>query len=205
LTLLLSATVSADLFFDDFQSNNFDAWVGKDGTSASHHGEIALDPYGGGVNLALRFSQTNSGGDIFATAAGFAVTPGQQYTISFRYMGDPQRGGTPGDFGGYAGISAGFPGDHDWYYGTNNVSGAAPVLVDDGKWRAYSYTFTATAGMNPIHLMFEDFYAPGYGLADVARDAYFDDIRFVAVPVPGAVLLGMLGLSVAGVKLRKRA
>ena len=29
--------------------------------------------------------------------------------------------------------------------------------------------------------------------------------EFEAVPVPGAVLLGLLGLSVAGVKLRKRA
>ena len=32
-----------------------------------------------------------------------------------------------------------------------------------------------------------------------------DDITVQAVPVPGAVLLGMLGLSVVGVKLRKRA
>ncbi len=32
-----------------------------------------------------------------------------------------------------------------------------------------------------------------------------DDTMYAVVPVPGAVLLGMLGLSVAGVKLRKRA
>jgi hypothetical protein len=32
-----------------------------------------------------------------------------------------------------------------------------------------------------------------------------DWIRVVTVPVPGAVLLGVLGLSVVGVKLRKRA
>lgn len=32
-----------------------------------------------------------------------------------------------------------------------------------------------------------------------------DDTMYAVVPVPGAVLLGLLGLSVAGVKLRKRA
>lgn len=200
VTLLFSAAAQADLFYDDFESD-LSAWVGKDGTSVSHHGEIAVDPYDS-TNHALRFSQTNLGGDIFATDTGFAVTPGQEYTISFKYLGDTQLGGTPGDLGGYAGISSGFPGTHDWYYGTNTVSGADPVLVDDGDWHSYSYTFTASAGMNPVHLMFEDFYAPTYGLANVARDVYFDDVRLV--PVPGAVLLGMLGLSVAGVKLRKR-
>ncbi len=201
VALVFTATASADLFYEDFETD-LSAWVGKDGTSSSHHGELALDPWDS-TNQALRFSQTNLGGDIFATAAGFAVTPGQQYTISFRYLGDPQLGGTPGDLGGYAGISSGFPDTHIWYYGTNTVSGAAPVLVDDGYWHDYSYTFTASAGMNPVHLMFEDFYAPGFGLANVARDVYFDDIRLV--PVPAAVLLGLLGLGVAGVRLRKRA
>jgi hypothetical protein len=42
-------------------------------------------------------------------------------------------------------------------------------------------------------------------------DFYFQKSKFTVesdynpVPVPGAVLLGMLGLSVVGVKLRKRA
>lgn len=203
VTLLLGATVSADLFYEDFQGD-LSAWVGQSGDPTAHHGIIVPDPVNpGSGNRVLTFTQTNWGGDIFATAAGFAVTPGQQYTISFKYLGDPSQGGTPGNLGGYAGISAGFPGNHIWYYGTSNVSGAAPVLIDDGQWHSYSYTFTASAGMNPVHLMFEDFYLQGYGLANVAGDVYFDDIRLV--PIPGAVLLGLLGLSVAGGKLRKRA
>ena len=32
-----------------------------------------------------------------------------------------------------------------------------------------------------------------------------DNVAFTPVPVPGAFLLGMSGLSIAGVKLRKRA
>jgi hypothetical protein len=33
----------------------------------------------------------------------------------------------------------------------------------------------------------------------------FDNLAAGVVPVPGAVLLGMLGLSIAGIKLRKYA
>jgi len=77
-------------------------------------------------------------------------------------------------------------------------------LIDDGQWRKYSYSFTAPLSIgNPVRLMFEDFAHPSYDTIASAPDVYFDDITFV--PVPGAVLLGMLGLSVAGVKLRKRA
>ena len=201
VVLVLSAAASADLFYESFEGD-LSAWVGKDGVPTAHHGAIVVDPLNA-ANKVLTFTETNWGGDIFATEAGFAVTPGQQYTISFKYLGDPLQGGTPGDLGGYAGICAGFPSStQKWYYGTSDVSGAAPVLVDDGQWHRYSYTFTAYAGMNPVHLMFEDFYLAGYGLADVAGDVYFDDIRLV--PIPGALLLGLMGLGAAGVRLRKR-
>lgn len=201
VVLVLSAAASADLFYEDFEGD-LAAWVGQGGDPSAHHGIIVTDPLDP-TNKVLTFSETNWGGDIFATTDGFAVTPGQQYTISFRYLGDPSKGGTPGDLGGYAGISAGFPGTHVWYYGTGNVSGADPALVDDGQWNDYSYTFTAYAGMNPVHLMFEDFYLDGYGLANVAGDVYFDDIRLV--PIPGAALLALLGLGAAGAKLRRRS
>ena len=200
--LIMGATASADLFYDGFEGD-LSAWVGQGGLATTHHGTIVADPLDA-TNQVLTFTQAYLGGDIFTTGTGFALTPGQEYTVSFRYLGDPSKGGTPENLGGYAGLSAGFAGSHLWYYGTDSVSGAAPVLVDDGQWHSYSYTFAAPLGIgSPIHLMFEDFYAAGYGLANVAGDVYFDDIRFV--PVPGAVLLGMLGLSVASVKLRRRA
>lgn len=41
--------------------------------------------------------------------------------------------------------------------------------------------------------------------ADNGRMFHYGDVQGVVVPVPGAVLLGILGLSVAGLKLRKRA
>jgi len=200
IAAVLATSARADLFLDDFETD-LSAWVGKDG--GAHHGTIVTDPLDP-TNNVLTFTQTNWGGDIFATKDGFMLTSGQQYTISFKYLGDPTQGGTPGDLGGYAGISAGLPGNHLWYYGTSNVSGAAPVLIDDGQWHSYSYTFTAPLSIgNPIHLMFEDFYHPNYALANVAGDVYFDDVSLV--PVPGAVLLGVLGLAAVGLKLRKYA
>jgi len=193
----------AAIFTEDFEVD-LSAWTGVGG--GAHNGAIVadpLDPTSG--NDVLTFTQATWGGDIFGTVAGFNLTPGQEYTVSFRYLGyDPQGAGSPGDLGGYAGLAAGFPGSHIWYYGTGTVSGAADVLIDDGQWRKYSYSFTAPLSIgNPVRLMFEDFAHPSYDTIASAPDVYFDDISFV--PVPGAVLLGMLGLSVAGVKLRKRA
>lgn len=202
IVLGLAGVAPANLFNENFQGD-LSAWVGQGGVPSAHHGMIVSDPHDA-TNKVLTFTQTNLGGDIFTTAAGFTLASGQEYTVSFKYLGDPSQGGTIGDLGGYAGLSAGFPGSHLWYYGTNNVSGAQPVLVDDGQWHSYSYAFTAPLSIgNHIHLMFEDFYAPNYNLINKAGDVYFDDISLV--PVPGAVLLGILGLSVVGVKLRKFA
>lgn len=194
------ATAQGDLFFDDFQGD-LSAWVGQGGLAGAHHGAIVDDVLNPG-NKVLTFTRTNLGGDIFATAAGFSLASGQQYTVSFDYRGDPQQGGTPGNLGGYAGLSSGFAGNHIWYYGTSTVSGAAPVLVDDGQWRSYSYTFTTPLWIgNTIHLMFEDFWAAGYGLNNVAGDVYFDDVRLV--PIPAAILFGMLGMGAASIGLRR--
>lgn len=43
------------------------------------------------------------------------------------------------------------------------------------------------------------------GSTDKAYPSYSDDFHFSVVPVPGAVLLGILGLSAAGIKLRRFA
>jgi len=192
------------IFSEDFEAYGLGAlvapatWTGAGG--GAHNGMIVADPLGGGTKV-LNFSATTTSGDIFTTAA-FGLTTGNDYTITFDYLGyDPTGGGVAGDLGGFAGLSAGLPGAHTWYYGTGTHSGAADVLVDDGAWHTYSYAFTApVSGIgNSIHVMFEDFSGSG----GVAGDAYFDNISLV--PVPGAVLLGILGLSVAGVKLRRLA
>jgi len=194
VTGIICGSASADfLFQDNFESpNGLSAWTGK--TNDVHHGVIVDDPLDP-TNSVLTFTQRNAYGDIF-TKQAFDLVSGETYTVSFDYLGFGGR--NPGSSGGYAGLSNDFPGDHIWYYGTVDKSHAAPVLVDDGRWHHYAYEFIAPAPTvgNSIHLMFEDFLGdPG--------DAYFDNITFHA-PVPGALLLGSMGLSLAGWRLRKK-
>jgi hypothetical protein len=197
VVLVLAAATQAELFKEDFEGD-LSAWVGKN--SSTHHGEIVTDPLDSNNNV-LHFTKLRGAGDIF-TATGFDLVSGQQYTISFRYLGYPSQSG---DTGGYAGFSSDLSpsdcNDHIWYYGTGTESSAADVLVDDSAWHSYSYMFTAPLSIgNHIYLMFEDF----IGSDSIAGNAYFDDISLVQTPIPGAVILGILGLGVAGWKLRVR-
>jgi len=198
------ATAEADIWFDEAFQGDLSEWVGKSG--GGHHGIIVDDPATvplSSGNRVLTFSALNSSGDIFATETGFALIPGYEYTVSFDYVGMLGQGAPADpDLGGYAGLSEGLADRHLWYYATGDASGASPVLVDDGQWRNYSYDFTAPiSDWTSVHLMFEDFSGSG----GVAGDAYFDNIRLSVVPVPGAVLLGVLGLGAVGLRLRKYA
>jgi hypothetical protein len=178
----------ANLYFaEDFESD-LSAWTGKDG--GAHHGTIVEDPLNPG-NHALTFTERNSYGDIF-TVATLAFGSGMDVTISFDYLGLVSE---TLDDGGFAGLSAGLPSEHMWYYGTNTTSHAAPVLVDDGQWHHYEYELTAPSAIGSgFHLMFEDYMGTG-------GDAFFDNIR-VHAPLPGAVLLGAIGMGIAGWRLK---
>jgi hypothetical protein len=190
--LVLGAATQADLFNEDFEGD-LSAWVGKSG--GAHHGQIVADPLNASNNV-LNFTLLNSAGDIFSPA--LSVTPGQTYTLSFDYLGVPGRGGVPDDLGGFAGYSLGTPGTHFWLAGTPAAyPGIVAHLIDDGTWHTYSVDFVP--GVSSIRIMLEDFSGSG----GVAGDAYFDDIS--VVPVPGAALLGILGLGMVGVALRKLA
>lgn len=194
--VLNSGVLANPIFTEDFESGLL-LWTGKSG--GPHHGLITTDPHNSG-NKVLTFTATASGGDIFTTAA-FNLVAGQQYSVSFDYLGLPK--GIAGGSGGFAGLAQGYPGTHRWYYGTNTTSGAAPILVDDEQWHSYTYDFVASAQTgNSIHLMFEDF---RYSSASIAGDAFFDNVRIATVPVPGAMLLGTIGISLAGYLRRRKA
>ncbi len=188
------------IFCEDFE-DDLSAWQGKAGED--HHGAIVEDPLNSRNNV-LTFTELNSSGDIFTTGAAFALDPSQLYEVSFKYLGMPGQG-TPGDLGGYAGLSSGFPDSHMWYYGSGSASGALDILEDNGFWQEYSYEFSVPlSGVgSDLHLMFEDFRYSG----GVAGDVYFDDIclRNVTIPAPGAILLGGIGVSLVGWLRRRRA
>lgn len=200
LCAFIAMPIRADIFFNEDFEGDLTAWVGQGG--GAHYGQIITDPLNAGNNV-LNFTAMGSSGDIF-TATAFALSAGQSYSVSFDYLGVPGKGGVAGDLGGYAGLAAGFPDSFMWYYGTGTATGATDVLVDDGAWHRYTYNFTAPVSghlgdFSNVRLMFEDYRGSG----GVAGDAYFDNISLV--PAPGAVLLGMIGLGVAGLKLRKFA
>ena len=191
-----SSALADMLFQDTFESpDGLSAWTGK--TGDVHHGIIVDDPLNAG-NHVLTFTKTNGGGDIYSKQA-FDLLEGREYRVAFDYLGLVND--VPGGAGGFSGFSVDFPGEHMWYYGTNDTAHASPILIDDGQWHHYEYAITTPLEIGDgIHLMFEDFTFWGAG---ISGDAYFDNITFHA-PVPGALLLGSMGLSVAGWRLRKK-
>ena len=91
------------------------------------------------------------------------------------------------------GYSDGLPGSHSWHYATGAASGAADVLIDDGTWHDYEFTFSSA---RDVHIMLEDFAFVSH--PSVPGDAFWDNIMLTdgvtAVPEPSTALLLLLGL-----------
>ena len=86
---------------------------------------------------------------------------------------------------------------------SKNVAGTGFAL-DQGSWTEGTQ-YVSFLGVSPVGttITVGDVVGPtnaGYGFATVVSG-----MQIQAVPVPGAVLLGLLGLSAAGIKLRKFA
>ena len=85
----------------------------------------------------------------------------------------------------------------DFTVDSGSWNGGWEFLVDGSKYETFAYTSSGATGGAWVENFYGD-YGNGGGLNGNMGTGY-------PVPVPGAVLLGMLGLSVAGVKLRKYA
>jgi len=93
------------------------------------------------------------------------------------------------------------PGTMDILFADN--SSAPPLLLTQGGSNEQSPVFFGITSDIPITtIRWYEGLETGSGFNE---ETALDNFAVVPVPVPGAVLLGMLGLSVAGIKLRKSA
>jgi hypothetical protein len=198
LFLIVATPAVGAGFTEDFEGT-LAQWTGNAGGGSS--GMIVADPLSSGRGNVLTFGTTVGGGDIFTSIAIHLSGPVE---VGFDYLGLSERGGVPGDLGGFLGISytltPNIEGvDHFWYASTvNGYPGLVIDLADDGAWQRYSFQLDADA-MPAFHLMLEDYIGSG----GVAQDVFFDNISVTPVPEPAMVAL--LGLSLwAASRSRRR-
>jgi len=177
----------ADIFFDDFNSENggvgvlnytgFANWTVTEGTvDLIGNGFYDFLP-GNGLYVDLDGSTKDSG--IMTTTTSLSLDPGT-YTLSFDLAGNHR----------------------------NNASETVEVQVGVGSLFSDTYSLSRYAPFTTFTETFTVVTAGSYDLSFEGAGGdnigmLLDNVR--VVPVPGAVLLAILGLSAVGVKLRKRA
>ncbi|MGE5609933.1 MAG: VPLPA-CTERM sorting domain-containing protein [Bacillota bacterium] len=191
--VMAGSAMAAPVFSDDFESG-LSLWTAKSGGTTS--GQIIVDPMNNG-NHVLHFTDTVIAGDIFSSQP-FAANPNQMYRLSFDFLGEPGDGAI--DSGGFIGYANGTSYSlHHWVAGTERryIDAGSTVLQDNVGWKHYNVLFKPA--FSSIRVMLEDFAYAG----DVAGDAYFDNIRVTAVPLPAAGWAGLGLLGVMGI-IRRR-
>lgn len=184
-----TAPVMADLFFDDFNSEHggvgilnytgFANWTVTEGTvDLIGNGYFDWFNYAHGLYVDMDGSTGNAG--TMETKTSLALDPGT-YVLSFDLAGNHRNDASE--------------------MVTVNVSLGAfsqnYSLSRNAPFTTYTETFTvATAGNYDLSFA-------GAGGDNIGM--LLDNVSVNVVPLPGAILLGMLGLSVAGVRLRKHA
>ena len=183
----MSAPASADLFSDDFNSesigvpyNSFANWDVSNGT-------VDLIGVGSSWNWFPAYGRyvdmDGSTGDAgkMTTKTSFNFSPGT-YTLSFDLAGNQRPGYAPSD--------------------------TVIVQVDMGTLFNNSYTLTT---LDPFTTYTETFVVGAPTIAKLSFEGVGGDNvgmlldNVTLVPIPGAVVLGILGLGAVGVKLRKFA
>ncbi|HKQ38528.1 MAG TPA: hypothetical protein VJ063_10655 [Verrucomicrobiae bacterium] len=183
LTITTAASAQVVAFQDNFESGNLSLWTSK---TVPHQGRIVPDPLDSG-NHVLTFTGVNSAGDIFSAPPIPVSAPPARYILSFDFLA-LSSGGTPSEYGGFAGITtdpAGFQ-PHYWIAGTygpalNVPSSVATILSTNGQWRHYEIDFTdiiRAGAITQFQVMLEDWYDRG----SVPGDVFFDNVKVLITP-----------------------
>ncbi|MBN1510005.1 MAG: choice-of-anchor C family protein [Sedimentisphaerales bacterium] len=123
-----------------------------------------------------------------------STTAGETYIVTFDMAGNPWPAmGNPGPTTMTMDVSAGTTTDSFTFDTTGHN-------FTSMGWETKEFVFTADSSSTTLLFMSttSNVNNPGYGPA-------LDNVSVNLVPIPGAVLLGMLGLGAAGVRLRRFA
>jgi len=198
IVAILAGTSLADVVNGGFETGDLTGWTASSGVSVvTIHNQLD-----GSAQLPTSWSATEgqyfallatNGPDNFHTLSqSFGAQAGQ--ALSFDYFFDWGDYHTLDDQSyGRLYDSAGALVNEFFHWGAGGTLMGADY--SNVPWSPQSYTFTAGGT-----------YTLGFGICndgDSELDSYMGVDNVSVVPVPGAVLLGILGLGAAGIKLRK--
>jgi len=197
--ILAAGSVQADLTNGGFETGDFTGWTtsvpgGASALVTTAHmegvGNTIWTPTEGSYFARLK---TDGGSSWCTLSQSFAAPSG--YVVSFDYFFDW------GDYHSYDDQSygrllgsTGATVNEFFHWGQGGTLMGANY--SNVGWSSQSYTLTASGT-----------YTLMFGICnayDSVNDSYMGIDNASVVPVPGAVLLGILGLGVVGVKLRKK-
>ncbi len=148
----LSPLAAKTLWVDDFEAG-LGKWVGKSNAPAGNFGQVVDDPVNAGHGKVVTFPSLVIEGAIYTQMMVNHTALKKPLKLEFDYLGMPNKGGAPGNLGGYIGYARNSspgsgPSNHRWVGGTDpnysTYKGDNYIHIeDDGQWHRYTIDLSA--------------------------------------------------------------